>query len=93
MKANRTALRESGHARTATAGRRFFMLLKKGKHMRLQTTLPDAKIAPICAHCRVEMVAVHVQSIQLDDGHADITYRCGECGGQQTRTTRPVWST
>jgi hypothetical protein len=60
--------------------------------MQLPTLLPDAEPAPICAHCRVEMVAVYVQSIQLGDGHADITYRCGECGAQQTRTTRPVWS-
>jgi hypothetical protein len=60
--------------------------------MRLQMLLSEAEAAPICDHCRVEMVAVFVRSIHFVDGDGDITYRCEQCGAQQTRTTRPVWS-
>lgn len=67
------------------------MLLKKGKkHMVPQTFAPDAKVVPICAHCREEMVEVFVRSI--GDENEDIMYRCVGCGAQQTRTTKPVWS-
>jgi DNA-directed RNA polymerase subunit M/transcription elongation factor TFIIS len=60
--------------------------------MRLQTLSSNAGVAPICAHCRVEMVLVLVRTIQFADGHEDMTYRCEECGARQTRTTKRVWS-
>jgi DNA-directed RNA polymerase subunit M/transcription elongation factor TFIIS len=60
--------------------------------MGLQTLSSEAEAAPICAQCRVEMVAVFVRTIQFGDEHEDITYRCKECGAQQTRTIKPAWS-
>jgi hypothetical protein len=66
-------------------------LAAKGKHMP-QTLRSQAEAAPICAHCRVEMVEVFVRTIQFDGGNEDITYRCEECGAHQTRTTKPTWS-
>jgi hypothetical protein len=60
--------------------------------MSLQILLSEAEAAPICAQCRVEMVVVFVRPILFADGHSDITYRCKECGVQQTRTAKQVWS-
>jgi hypothetical protein len=64
---------------------------ERKKHMP-QTLRSQAEAAPICAHCRVEMVEVFVRTIQFDGGNEDITYRCEECGAHQTRTTKPTWS-
>jgi hypothetical protein len=57
-----------------------------------QTFRPEAEAAPICVRCRVEMVASFVRTIQFGGENGDITYRCEECGAQQTRTTNPTWS-
>jgi hypothetical protein len=57
-----------------------------------QTLRPEAESVPICVRCRVEMVAVFVRIVQFGGENEDITYRCEECGCQQTRTTNPTWS-
>jgi hypothetical protein len=60
--------------------------------MGLQALLCEAEAAPMCAHCRVEMIAVYVRTFQFSDGQEDVTYRCEECGAQQIRTSKPAWS-